>query len=60
MEAVKVAEHARALLSAHGDKAEAEAAGKARAAKQAGNYAEAQQWNKVRQAIAEMRGSHVS
>ncbi|MEE4236409.1 MAG: hypothetical protein V2I51_06770 [Anderseniella sp.] len=60
MEAVKVAEHARALLAAHGDKAEAEAAQKARAARDANNTAEADQWSKVRKAIAELRGSNVS
>jgi len=60
MDVVKIAEHARALLTAHGDKAEAEAAQKARAAKDANNSAEADQWAKVRKAIAELRGSHVS
>jgi len=60
MDAIKIAEYARQLLSAHGDKAEAEAAQKAGAAEKAGNADDADLWNKVRAAIATMRGPHAS
>lgn len=60
MEMVKVTEYARALLDAHGDKAEAEAAKRAAASKQAGQLEEAEQWHQVRKAIHELRSGHVS
>ena len=60
MEMVKITEHARALLEAHGGKAEAEAAQKAAALEQAGQHDEAEQWVKVRKAIHELRSGHVS
>jgi hypothetical protein len=60
METVKIAEYARALLDAHGDKAEAEAAQKASALKAEGKAGEAQQWEKVRKAIHELRSGHMS
>ena len=60
MDTVKIAEHARALLAAHGDKAETEAAQKASALKAAGKADEAAQWEKVRKAIHELRSGHVS
>jgi len=60
METVKIAEHARALLEAHGGKAEAEAAQKAAELEQTGQHDEAEQWNMVRKAIHELRSSHVS
>ncbi|TMV08902.1 hypothetical protein FGK63_07220 [Ruegeria sediminis] len=56
MEATKVAEYARALYAAHGDKAEAEAAQKMRACEEAGNANEAKDWEAVRQAIRQIRG----
>ena len=57
---VRITEHARALLDAHGDKAEAEAAQKAAASKQAGQDDEAKQWDEVRKAIHQLRSGHVS
>lgn len=60
MDATKIAEYARQLLAAHGDKAEAEAAQKASAAADAGKADEADMWAKVRTAIATMRGPHAS
>ncbi|KUJ80609.1 hypothetical protein AVO45_06075 [Ruegeria marisrubri] len=56
MDAIKAAEYARALYSAHGDKAEAEAAQKMRACEAAGNMSEAKDWEAVRQAIRQIRG----
>lgn len=60
MDVIKITEHARALLDAHGEKAEAEAAQKAAALQQAGQHDEAEQWNMVRKAIHQLRSSHVS
>jgi hypothetical protein len=60
MDMLKVTEQARALLDAHGDKAEAEAAQKAAALKADGKTDEANQWEKVRKAIHELRSGHVS
>ena len=48
------AQYAHALFVAHGDKAEAEAAQKARDAK---NTAESRKWEKVRLHIKEWRGA---
>ena len=60
MNRARVTEHALALLDAHGDKAEAEAAQKASVSRQAGKNDEAEQWDQVRQAIHELRSGHVS
>ena len=60
METAKIAEYARALLDAHGDKAEAEAAQKASNLRAEGKASEAEQWEKVRKAIHELRSVHVS
>jgi hypothetical protein len=60
MEMTKIAEYARALYEAHGDKAEAEAAQKARHFEDAGDAEQAETWRSVRKAIAEMRGAHES
>ena len=60
MDTLKIAEQARALLNAHGDKAEAEVAQKAATLKAAGKTDEAAQWDKVRKAIHELRSGHVS
>ncbi|MEX0319163.1 MULTISPECIES: hypothetical protein [unclassified Ruegeria] len=56
MDAIRTAEYARALYSAHGDKAEAEAAQKMREYDAAGNKEEAQNWEAVRRAIRQIRG----
>ncbi|MBY6066859.1 hypothetical protein KUW17_08910 [Leisingera aquaemixtae] len=58
MDAIKAAEYARALYSAHGDKAEAEAAQKMRECEAAGKDSEAADWKAVRQAVRAMRGPH--
>ena len=60
METVKIAEYARALFDAHGDKAEAEADQKASNLRAEGKAGEAEQWEKVRKAIHELRSGHVS
>ncbi len=56
MDAIKTAEYARALYTAHGDRAEAEAAQKMRECEEAGNPHEARDWEAVRQAIRQIRG----
>lgn len=60
MNAVQTAEHARALLDAYGEKAEAHAAQKASALRQTGEHLHAEAWMQVRKAITQMRGSHMS
>nr|WP_135504701.1 hypothetical protein [Roseovarius aestuariivivens] len=56
MSAIHTAQYARALLNAHGGKAEAEAAARARRCKEAGRTAEARDWTKIRAAIRAKRG----
>ena len=60
MDTSQVMEYARSLFAAHGDKAEAEAAQKAKAAEEAGNAEDAKSWNAVRAAIRQMRGPNES
>ncbi|MEO0691390.1 MAG: hypothetical protein AAFY90_00775, partial [Pseudomonadota bacterium] len=60
MEAIKVAEYAQALYAAHGDKAEAEAARKANAARDARKLDEAESWQAVRASIRRLRGPNQS
>jgi len=58
MEASKVAEYARSLMNAHGDKAEAEAARKAKELEDSGDKDQAENWRRIRAAISEIRGAH--
>ena len=58
MEASKITEYARALYEAHGDKAEAEAAQKAKKHEEAGEEKEAATWRSIRAAISQIRGAH--
>lgn len=60
MEIAKIAEYARALYDAHGDKAEAEAAQRAKKHEDAGEETEAETWRAIRKAISEIRGAHES
>lgn len=60
MEISNVAEYARALFEAHGDKAEAEAAQKEQKHEDAGEAHEAANWRAIRAAIREIRGAHES
>ena len=60
MELSEIIEYARALYEAHGDKAEAEAAQKAKQYDEAGNAEEAETWRAIRNAISQLRGPHVS
>ena len=56
MNAIQTAEYARALLSAHGGRAEAEAARRMRESQAAGKEAEAADWAAIRKAVMERRG----
>jgi hypothetical protein len=60
MEHKDLVQYARSLYDAHGDKAEAEAAKKAAAARSAGDIAEAEKWDKIRTQIRELRGARQS
>jgi hypothetical protein len=50
-------QYARSLYDAHGDKAEAEAAQKAAAARDEGHADDAEKWDKIRTHIKELRGA---
>lgn len=56
MDALQTAQYARALYTAHGDRAEAEAAQKMRECEAAGHTREAQNWQAVRSTIRQIRG----
>ena len=58
MDAIQTTEYARALLSARGNKAMAEAAQRMRDSEEAGKHDEAEDWKRIRLAISEMRGPH--
>ena len=60
MDALKTAQYARALYTAHGDQAEAEAAQKMRECETAGNRQEAKDWQAVRSAVRQIRGPNQS
>ncbi len=60
MRAVEIQDHARKLMDAHGMKALAEAAQKARAFEQQGESEQAETWRKIEAALREMQGPRVS
>ncbi len=60
MEMTSVDDYANRLFSAHGDRAEYEAAQKAKICEEAGHAEEAAQWRKVREKIRILRGPYVS
>lgn len=55
MDAMQISHYAGALYRAHGDRAEAEAARKARECEERGRAGEAQDWRDIRRAIHERR-----
>lgn len=57
MQHADLVQYARSLYDAHGDKAEAEAAQKAAAARDAGKAEDAEKWEKIRLHIKELRGA---
>lgn len=58
MDAIRTAEIANALLSAHGPRAEVEAARKLREAERQGRRNEAEDWSRIRKVISQRRGPH--
>ena len=60
MQTVDVQDYARRLLEAHGDKAVAEAAQKARALEDQGKREDAEPWRRIEAALKEMLGPHQS
>jgi hypothetical protein len=60
MNIVHIDEYARRLYSAHGDRAEYEAAQKAKESEAKGDADAAEQWRQVRAAIRSMRGPNES
>ena len=58
MEISKVTEYARALYDSHGDKAEAEAAKKAKEYEEAGEEGDAADWHAIRAAIRAFKGAN--
>ena len=57
---VEIQDYARQLRDAHGDKAIAEAAQKARAFEEKGEKEEARTWRQIEAAIKLLRGPHAS
>ena len=60
MDMLLVDDYANRLLAAHGDRAEYEAAQKAKSCAENGHDEEAEQWRKVREKIRILRGPNVS
>ena len=60
MQGVDVQDYARQLFEAHGDKAVAEAAQKARALEEQGKNEAAKTWRLIEAAVKEMLGPHQS
>lgn len=60
MDMSEIHDYARRLLSAHGDKAELEAAQKAVEYEQLRETVQAEDWRRIQAAISEMRGPHSS
>lgn len=60
MDAIQTTQYARALLHAHGGKAELEAAQKMRRCEDQGKHDEAKDWKRIRMAISQLRGPRQS
>lgn len=60
MSIVQIDDYARQLYTAHGDRAEYEAAQKAKESAAKGDSEAAEQWRQVREAIRVLRGPGVS
>ncbi len=56
----EIHDYARQLLDLHGDKARAIAAQKAVESEKQGKHQEAEDWQRIHDALAEMRGPHFS
>jgi len=60
MQATVIEEHARKLLAAHGNKAIAEAAQKAKAFEEQHDLEQSKTWRRIEAALREMQGPHAS
>ncbi len=60
MQEMEIQDYARQLFKAHGDKAIAEAAQKARSFEDKGNVEEAKTWRRVEAVLKEMNGAKES
>jgi hypothetical protein len=60
LQEIEIHDYARQLLEAHGGKAVAEAAQKARACEKQGKNEEAETWRQIEAALKLMRGPHQS
>jgi hypothetical protein len=60
MLATEIQAHARKLFEAHGAKAIAEAAQKARTFEERGDQQEASNWRRIEAALRQLRGPHAS
>jgi hypothetical protein len=60
MQMSEIHDYARQLLGAYGDKARAIAAQKAVESEKRGERHEAEDWRRIRDVLAEMRGPHFS
>ena len=60
MQMSEIHDYASRLLNLHGDKARAVAAQRALDCETRGEQHEAEAWRRIRDALAEMRGPHVS
>lgn len=60
MDMRQVHTYARKLMEVHGAQAEVEAANRLKQAENAGDAAEIENWRRIRSAVRERRGSHVS
>ena len=60
MKTTDVQEYAQSLYQVHGDKAELEAAQKARSLEEAGKLEDAADWRKIRDALKLLKGPHAS
>ena len=56
----EIHDYARRFIGTHGDRAEVEAAQKVAECEKLGERQEAEDWRRIRTAIKEMRGPHVS
>jgi hypothetical protein len=60
MHAVEIQDHARKMMAAHGAKALAEAAQKAKAYEEAGEKEHANDWRRIEAALRQMQGPRES
>ncbi len=60
MQAVEIQDHARKMMAAHGPKAVAEAAQKAKSYEDAGDKEQAKDWRRIEAALRQMQGPRMT